>query len=482
MIKFPVFAAPKITPPQKPAIPKTPVIDQKKIEQDTAIQNSVQSFNAAGTVALNDSISSDFGTFKVFQYPNPYTNPNDLHYLVVFYHKNTKETFRIHGTLARKFLEIFRNKKCNNFPFADDKVALINNRNAISILAESSLNWEESTNNVTEKKYFNSVDILKGNEDMQINNENSLIAYSEEYNFPNETIVFENWKKHIKLVGDKQNWGKSRKIRSLGKPNQVLFHETAGQGNLSFGGIQKDGDTYYIPHFVINNLDQSNKGNILQFADIAELVYHGETLNNQAVGIEFVNSPIEAYQTKEVNGKKVPDYTKPIFNLDKSEKGIYLQTKLGGFSKLFIPFEFNSEKTSQNFELTIPKNKLINLATLKTVIGADKKKVIEENGDNIIIKYCKSERFDHLATLVEFLIKNKIIKGIENIKDEKYWQVVARKEGELVYLFQHSYKRDTNNILHFGVDIIDPGFFYAFTYRRTCRWKFASLIFVFKVC
>ncbi len=436
-------------------------------ELTEAIKNVVDKFGANNVVELNDVILCDHGTFKVFQYPNPYTNPNDLHFLIVFYNKHTKKTFRIHGTLARKFLDLYRNRKTNNFPFEDDKVSLANKRNAISILGESSLNWEEATNNVIERKYFNT-DILTINEDKLITSENNLIAYTEEYTFPGGSIVFENWKKQIKNVVDKLNWSKSRKIRTIGKPNQILFHETAGQGNLSFGGIQKDGNTFYIPHFVINNLDQSNKGSILQFADIAEQVYHGEALNNQSVGIEFVNTPIEAYQTKEENGKKIPDKTKPIFNLDKSEKGIYLKTKLGGFTKLFIPIEFNTEKTPQNFELIIPKGKLMNIETLKTGIGKDKKKVIEESGNNIIIKYAKSERFEHLASLVKFFIENNLIEGITDLKEEKYWQFVARKDGELVYLFQNGYAkkeyaRDGSGKplfeTHFGVDIRLPGLF-----------------------
>lgn len=436
-------------------------------ELTDAINNSIQKFGANNVVELNDIILSDHGTFRVFQYPNPYTSPNDLHYLIVFYNKHTKETFRIHGTLARKYLDLYRNRKTNSFPFDDDKVSLANKINAISILGEGCLIWEVATNNVNERKYFNA-DILTTNEDKLITSENNLIAYTEEYSFPAGYIVFENWKKQIRNVADKINWSKSRKVRTVGKPNQILLHETAGQGNLSFGGIQKDGNTYYIPHFVINNLDQSNKGSILQFADIAEQVYHGETLSNQSIGIEFVNAPIEAYQTKDENGKKVPDYTKPIFNLDKSEKGVYLKTKLEGFSKLFIPLEFDTEKTEKNFELILPKDKLLNLATLNAGIGKEKKKIVEESGDNIIIKYAKSEKFEHLATLVKYFVDNNLIKGITDLKEEKYWQDVARKDGQLVYLFQHGYlkkeyARDDNNKplyeTHFGVDIRKPGLF-----------------------
>lgn len=436
-------------------------------EVSNAINNSKDTFNAKLITELTDIIYCDHGTFKVFQYPNPYTNPNDLHYLIVFHNKHTKKTFRIHGTIARKFLDLYRNRKTTNFPFADDKVSLSNTSHAISILSEGTLDWEASTNNVKLRDYFNA-DILKDNEDKLITSERNLIAYTEEYPFPDNSIIFENWKKQIGNVADKANWRKSRAIRTAGKPNQILLHETAGQGNLSFGGIQKDGDTFYIPHFVINDLDQSNKGNILQFADIAEQVFHGEILNNQSVGIEFVNAPIEAYQTKLENGEKVPDYTKPIFNLDKSEKGIYLKTKLGGLSKLFIPLEFEIEKTEKNFELNIPKDKLVNYGTLKAGIGKSKIKILEEDGDKIIIKYAKSEKFEHLASIVKFLIDKNLMEGGIELKEEKYWHFVARKNGELVYLFQHGYSKkeyakDANrNPLyetHFGIDIRTPGLF-----------------------
>lgn len=456
--------------PEIQPIPKTPPASQLTLanaELTEAFKKSVASFGANNVVELSDVILSDHGAFRVYQYPNPYTNPKDLHYLIVFFNKHTKETFRIHGTLGRKYLDLYRNRKTNNFPFDDDKVTVANKRNAISVLGQGCLIWEETTNNVKERKYFNP-DILTTKEDKLITNENNLVAYTEEYSFPDSSIVFENWKTQIKNVADITSWSQSRNIRTVGKPNQILFHETAGEENLSFKGIQKDRNTFFIPHFVINNLDQSNKGRILQFADIAEQTYHGEALNNQSIGIEFVNAPIEAYKTNDENGKKVPDYTKPIYNLDKSEKGIYLKTKLGGFSKLFIPFEFETEKNERNFDLKLPKDKLINLPTLNAGIGKEKKKIVEANGDHVIIKYAKSEKFEHLATLVKFLVDNNLTKGITDLKEEKYWQVVTRKEGQLVYLFQHCYvkseygKDDKNNPLyetHFGVDIRNPGLF-----------------------
>ena len=93
---------------------------------------------------------------------------------------------------------------------------------------------------------------------------------------------------------------------------------------------------------------------------------------------------------------------------------------------------------------------------------------MEEDGDKIIIKYAKSEKFEHLASIVKFLIDKNLIEGVIELKEEKYWHFVARKNGELVYLFQHvyskkEYAKDANrNPLyetHFGIDIRTPGLF-----------------------
>jgi hypothetical protein len=62
------------------------------------------------------SILSSFGNFKVETYANQ-GNPNDIHHVVFFYNKEAKETYEVHGTIAR-FYKVWSGG-LPNFGFAD---------------------------------------------------------------------------------------------------------------------------------------------------------------------------------------------------------------------------------------------------------------------------------------------------------------------------------------------------------------------------
>jgi len=176
---------------------------------------------------------------------------------------------------------------------------------------------------------------------------------------------------------------------------------------------------------------------------------------------QFVNAPQEEYNKG-----------KPTYNLEKSVVGIYLSTKLAGFRKLFIPLEFSDKTEGGHFELAIPKDKLLNLAALKGGVGKDKTKIIAEEDKDIILRYAKSDKFEHLASLVRWLTETSAVTHIPNLAEEAFWKCVVRQDGKLVYLFQNAFKGNGKEIgktsdgkpkyeeIHYFVDIREPGLFY----------------------
>ena len=215
-----------------------------------------------------------------------------------------------------------------------------------------------------------------------------------------------------------------------------------------------EGHTYFpIPHFCVNNQDDQDKGNIIQFVDLATNVPHGESTNQRSVGIEFVNAPIEAFKTDAANVTLQP--LQPVFNLATSDKGLYLKTKLAGFPKLFIPLEFSPDAGSAYYELALSNDKLLNFTTLSEGIGPAKKKILTEDSGNILIQYAKSDKFEHLATLVNALVTNKLIKNFDDLSSAKYWQPVVQVGDKLFYIFEHGWEKKKEGT-YFFTDIRDP--------------------------
>jgi hypothetical protein len=396
-------------------------------------------------------MKSVHGYFRIFNYSNQ-NNPNDRQAAVFFYNKHSEETFELHGTIARFFIEKYRNNGgINDFPIANERASQKDSSNKISRLSQFILLWGAATNNVLQTVY----------KEFTPEQENTLIAYGEEYDPGWNNISVRNWKKFGSTPFQTKEYVKSRSYRGAGAPTQILLHETAGFGNLTTPSAVKDGNNiikyFAIPHFTVNNPSDDGQGNLLQFADVAENVPHGEILNDRAVGIEFVNAPQEEYK----DGK-------PIYNLEKSVEGIYLSTKLAKFPKLFIPLQFSDKAEGEHFELAVPKDKLLNLAALRDGVGKDKTKIIAEEDKNIFLRYAKSDKFEHLASLVRWLTETGAVTHIPNLAEETFWKFVVRRDGKLVYLFQNAFQKQKGKTpdgkpideTHFFVDIREPGLFY----------------------
>jgi hypothetical protein len=443
------------------ARPAPRAMDTRTPEADASITARADTFfgDAMHTPDSVITIQSPFGAFKVESYPNP-SNPSDIHYVVFFYNNATKETFEVHGTIAIFYITLVRNNVAtSDFPIADTREYLADKSDSISYLSQYSLRWNQATNNVVQKFYkpFNpaSVTVASKLHEFDPAANDTLVAFSEEYTIGSSALTLTNWKN----VAGLDKWNGSIKPRSVGMPSQILLHETAGETNLSFGGISHDGDTFFIPHFCVNNAASDGKGAITQSVDIATHVSHGETLNSRAIGIEFVNAPIEAFKVDA--NKRIIIPLQPVFNLAKSDKGIYVVTKLAGLSKLFIPLEFSSDESPNYYELALSKDKLVNFAALDAGVGPSKKKILFEDGENVLLKYVKSDKFEHLATLVNFLATNGLVRGVTTLADESVWKPTVNVAGTHFYIMEHITKQ-FGQTAHLFVDTRAPGVYTHF--------------------
>lgn len=181
--------------------------------------------------------------------------------------------------------------------------------------------------------------------------------------------------------------------------------------------------------------------------DIATNVPHGELTNARAIGIEFVNPVIEQFNL-DASGKR-----SPVLNLDKSQKGIFIKTKLSGLPRLFIPMEFSAEAGSTYHELTLRKDRLINFAALSAGIGPDKKQLLFEDGDNVHLRFAKSDKFEHLATLVGSLLSNALVAHLDDLTNGKFWAPIVDSDGTHFYLFEHGVLNQKNVGTHFFFDV-----------------------------
>jgi len=88
--------------------------------------------------------------------------------------------------------------------------------------------------------------------------------------------------------------------------------------------------------------------------------------------------------------------------------------------------------------------------------GATKKTILAADGDNVLIKYAKSDKFEHLATLVSALVTNKLVKNLDNLSNENFWKPVVQVADKRFYLFQQGWKKRTEGT-YFFTDIREPG-------------------------
>ncbi|WP_157978910.1 peptidoglycan recognition protein family protein [Nocardia aurea] len=397
------------------------------------------------------SVLSPFGNFKVQTYPNQ-GNSSDVHYVVFFHNKQTKDTFEVHGAIAREFISMVRAQSgVQDFPIADTRQYQASTADSISYFSQYTLRWESATNRVI-RKFYKPYDPAQATVAARLHDydpvkKDRLVAFTEEYNIASPSLNFSNWK-------DEPGMGKynaSIGIRSGGMPTQILLHETAAFSDMSIPNVREErtstgGSFFPIPHFCVNNLSTDGKGSIIQFVDIATNVPHGESTNPRSIGIEFVNAPIEAFD----------ENRRPVFNLTESTRGIYLKTKLSGLSKLFIPLEFSTEPLGGYYELAVRKDRLLNFDALKVLAGPTGKKVVEIHGENLLIKFAKSSKFENLATLVSEMVGKKLVRGVDDLTTESFWKPLVRVDGKLFYIFEHGWEERREG-RHFFFDLLDPG-------------------------
>lgn len=306
----------------------------------------------------------------------------------------------------------------------------------ISIQSESALVWDSRTNGVTQRKYASHIP----------DNENRLVAFTEEYAISNNDINFKNWK-----AASLQ----SISSRGVGRPSQILLHETAG--------MEMDSSAVFkVPaHFCIANI-KDNKGTIYQMADIAANVPHGEITNSRAIGIEFVNAPFDIWkQVKDpATGQAVDELprTRSNFGLKESIKGIYVESSkipirdpVINKNVQFIPLEFSDATAGDFFELRLPEANLINKAALQAH-RINGNSILSINDGLVSIKYCKAVKFENLRHLINLLSDNSLVKEALP-EDLGVWKSIYAANGKLFYFYQRMFAETTTTSVVAGKTI-----------------------------
>lgn len=105
------------------------------------------------------------------------------------------------------------------------------------------------------------------------------------------------------------------------------------------------------------------------------------------------------------------------------------------YNRLFIPLEFSADnKSKNNFELKIPSDRLINAASLKQ-LKIDKIDIATEKDKVITIKYCKSEKFEYLVSLLKTLCSKDILDI--NLESFETWKTnVKKRTRNFLYLIK----------------------------------------------
>lgn len=384
-------------------------------------------------------LTSPHGYFRVYQYDNQ-GNPADKHLAIFFFNKRSQQTFEMHGTIARDYLARLKSRTAiTDFPITDELVInAIKRDDRISCLSLYALQWSAATNAVTRTDY----------KTYEPTKPDFFVACTQEFAPTIPEANYQNWQ------GGQLDWrgprfdNDSRKLRPTGMPTQVVLHETATLANLSIAHVKKaeDGTTALIPHFCINKVDKERKGNILQYVDVVERTSHAVPLNDRTVGIEFVNAPIEA---------RPPD--KP-FNHHKSVAGIYLRTVLVSDHERFLPLEFYPLNDDTAFALTIPEEALVNKGALVSKkVGPGEAKLVETKAGMVTLGSCRSDRFEHLVSLVRLLESTGQLPGLK-LDDPAQHLNVHKTDGRELFLFERAWLQK-DHTLHFAVDIRLAGIF-----------------------
>jgi len=404
------------------------------MEREAAIEASVPGIvNPVKDATV--TLLSPYGYFRVVKFDNQ-GNSADRQYYLYFTNKKSGGVFEVHGTIAWTYMNQLPNRdNIGDFPIQDSVIVGTTTLDSLSAFSRYALLWTQATNGVATRNYA----------DYAPSNEKAFVACTRELDtgFP-ATLVYKNWKGETT-----SQYKASRFIRSAGMPTQILLHETATFGNLNISGVRKEKNYYPIPHFCVNEIDKSGNGHVLQFVDIAEKTYHGELLNDRAVGIEFVNEPVQEQDH--------PD-------LKDSKRGIFLKTVLDKYSKLHIPLEFDESKADQT--LTVNKSDVINWDALKTIeVGAAKAKAATEKDGVVTLRFVKSDKFEHLACLMRLLQDKGGLPGLDIDAEEQHRSVMTIDKKK-VFVFQHGYflierarGKDKDSIYHYAIDIRKRGIY-----------------------
>jgi len=426
-------------PPKPPDPPKPPAaraMDNYPAKVADAFRAKEREF--FGTTSFTPdtviSLESGRGWFKI----DHYAHRDEVHTAVFFCNRVTEEVFEVHGTIARFYLELVRGAgRTDDFPISDTRRFVADPRQEISYFSRYSLRWDPGTNAVT-KKFYEPYDGTDPHAFDPVK-DGTLVACSEEYAIGSERLLFSNWKG----VADLEKYNSSIGVRSVGRPTQILLHETGAFAGMTIAGAQKDGNTFLVPHFCVNNLDAEGRGRIIQFSDIVNHTAHGGVSNSRTVGIEFANAPFTV-------GSRVDPKT--------TDEGLFVTNKLGsGMGTVMIPLDFSTEPKGGFVEIKLKKTRLANLARLKEGVGKDKKKVVEEKDDDVLIKFARPGKFEALAELVRTMAENRLVKGIDDLSKEEYWKPVVRVDGKAFLLVFYGCARAPDGLLHYFFDGRGPG-------------------------
>jgi hypothetical protein len=194
--------------------------------------------------------------------------------------------YEMHGSIFAYYSQ----KYAKNNKLADQKYVPVSDEHAmgstgykISNLLNTNFIFDTGTQQVIEKSY-RSPELAWSSTNKESYNPDKVIIHAEEKDFPaNKTLI--NW-------AGKYNNGGIRKepypaygfkyARPKNQINQIILHETAG-----FGGLTYNGEAGFCAQ-----LGVLRDATILQYFDLAEYQQHtGADFSNHSVGIEFANNP-----------------------------------------------------------------------------------------------------------------------------------------------------------------------------------------------
>lgn len=377
------------------------------------------------------TIQSPYGHFKVETYLNQ-GRAGDRHTVVFFHNTRSDRTFEVHGTIAREYLNRVRGRSnVVDVPIADHQAAKDNPTHRVAYFTRFAMRWDPATNAVTQEWYQPWGENVKTARDVHKYDpvsKSTLVTYSDEHVIATPSLVFSNWKDE-KI----SQYAANITERSVGKPTQILLHETAGW-DMSIPNVGNRGEStpfYAVPHFCVNLSGEDRVARVIQFVDIAANTSHGEITNARSIGIEFANPVFD-------NGKPTSK-----MKLISSTRGIYFRTGLASLPRHFLPLDFASNPEPGFFELSIPKaaqsgagsgqehrGRLLNEQALGTAALSGKGPLIVDKPDRTVVKYVRATQLEALETLVVALTEGGHVPAVPDPSTEDAWKHIIRQNGK----------------------------------------------------